>query len=51
MTTDAIAFGAAERYDVLLHPPTRGTFMVHFDFLHWTTGKVLATRSIPIIAS
>lgn len=51
LITDAVAFGAAERYDVLLHPPSAGTFMVHFDFQHWTTGKVLATRSIPIIAS
>jgi plastocyanin len=50
LMTSAIAFGAAERYDVLLHPPTAGTFMVHVDFLHWVTGKVLATRSVPLVA-
>jgi FtsP/CotA-like multicopper oxidase with cupredoxin domain len=50
LTTDAIAFGAAERYDVLVHPPNAGTFLLHFDFLHWATGKVLATRTVPIVA-
>jgi len=50
LTTDAIAFGAAERYDVLVHPPSAGTFLLHFDFLHWASGKVLATRTIPLIA-
>jgi hypothetical protein len=50
LMTDAIAFGAAERYDVLLHPPSAGTFMVHVDFLHWATNARLATRSIPLIA-
>ncbi len=50
LLTDAIAFGAAERYDLLLHPPSAGTFMVHVQFIHWATRKVLATRSIPLIA-
>ncbi len=50
LRTDAIAFGAAERYDVLLHPPAPGTYMVHVQFIHWATRKLLATRSIPLIA-
>ena len=50
LLTDAIAFGAAERYDVLLHPPSAGTFVVSIQFLHWATGRVLATRSVPLLA-
>jgi FtsP/CotA-like multicopper oxidase with cupredoxin domain len=51
LRTDAIAFGAAERYDMLVHPPSKGTFLLHVDFTHWVTGKVLATRTIPVVAS
>ena len=50
LVTDALAFGAAERYDVLLHPPGPGTYLLHVDFQHWVTQKVLATRTVPIIA-
>jgi hypothetical protein len=50
LMTDAIAFGAAERYDVLLHPPSAGTFMVQVEFLHWATRRRLALRTIPLIA-
>ncbi|MGA8847810.1 MAG: multicopper oxidase domain-containing protein [Nocardioides sp.] len=46
-----LVFGAAERYDMLLHPPGAGTFLVHFDFIHWVTGLVLATRSVRLDAS
>jgi hypothetical protein len=46
MLTNAIAFGAAERYDVLLHPPSAGTFIVQMEFLHWATKKRLALRKI-----
>jgi hypothetical protein len=35
---------------MLLHPPTPGTYTAHVDFLHWVTQKVLATRSVPVIA-
>jgi len=51
LRTSAIAFGAAERYDALLHPPGPGLFMVTFQFIHWATGRVLATRSVPLNAS
>jgi len=50
LTTSVLSFGAAERYDMLLRPPGPGTFLIHFDWLHWVTGKVLATRSVPLIA-
>jgi FtsP/CotA-like multicopper oxidase with cupredoxin domain len=48
--TSAIAFGAAERYDVLVHPPRRGVFLLHVDFMHWSRPGVLATRTIPLVA-
>ncbi|MGZ5405698.1 MAG: multicopper oxidase domain-containing protein, partial [Nocardioides sp.] len=51
LLTSVLAFGAAERYDMLLRPPGPGTFLVHFDWIHWVTGKVLATRSVPLDAS
>ena len=51
LMTAVIAFGAAERYDALIHPPNAGAFYVHFDFLHWATGKVLYTRTIRLNAS
>lgn len=31
-------------------PPGAGTFLLHVDFLHWATNRVLATRTIPVIA-
>jgi hypothetical protein len=50
LISDVLAFGAAERYDMLLHPPTPGTYTAHVDFLQWVTLEVLATRSVPVIA-
>ncbi len=50
----ALAFGAAERYDMLLHPPAAGTFLLHLDWYHWVVTsrpRVLATRTLPIVAS
>lgn len=57
LLTSTLAFGSAERYDMLLHPPTTGTFMLHIDFFDWVvtsdvTGpqRLLATRSLPLTA-
>ena len=50
LLTSAIAFGSAERYDVLLHPPTTGTFFVRIRFLHWATQQILATRTVVLNA-
>jgi FtsP/CotA-like multicopper oxidase with cupredoxin domain len=50
LVTDAIAFGAAERYDLLVHAPDAGIYLLHVDFLHWSRPGVLATRTIPLIA-
>jgi FtsP/CotA-like multicopper oxidase with cupredoxin domain len=51
LLTDRLAFGAAERYDVLVHPPTAGKFNLHFDFVHWATKRVLFTRTLLVDAS
>jgi FtsP/CotA-like multicopper oxidase with cupredoxin domain len=51
LRTDAIAFGAAERYDLLVHPPYKGTFLLHVEFTHWVTGRLMATRTIPVVAA
>jgi hypothetical protein len=50
LLTSVIAFGSAERYDVLLHPPTTGKFFLRIHFLHWTTRKTLATRTVALNA-
>jgi hypothetical protein len=60
MMTNRIAFGAAERYDVLLHPPA-GRYTLRVDFHHWIPERerdgarpqqprVLATRFIEVEA-
>jgi hypothetical protein len=36
--------------DLLVHPPSAGTFLLHVDLLHLPTNKSLATRTIPVIA-
>jgi hypothetical protein len=39
LLTSALQSGAAERYDMLLHPPTVGQYTVHFDWFHWVPGR------------
>ncbi len=51
LLTSTMAFGAAERYDLLLDPPTPGTYKVHIDFLHWVHRGVLARRTLPLIVT
>ena len=51
LTTSVIAFGAAERYDMLLNPPRPGTFQIHVDWIHWVTRRVLATRVVPLVVA
>ena len=51
ITTDRLAFGAAERYDVLVQPSAPGEYRLHVDWYHWVplTGlRPLATRSVPV---
>jgi FtsP/CotA-like multicopper oxidase with cupredoxin domain len=51
-STTLLSFGAAERYDIRLRPPAtaraRDTFDVAVDWLHWITGKVIATRTTKV---
>ncbi len=49
--TSRLAFGAAERYELLLVPTRAGQFTMHVDWIHWVTGKVLGTRSVPVTAT
>lgn len=51
LATASLPFGAAERYDMLLRPPGPGTFLAHIDWTHWVTGRLLATRTVPLIVS
>ena len=48
--THTLAFGAAERYDLLLHPPAAGPYRLWFRWEHWITGAELAVRSLPLVA-
>ncbi|WP_216699855.1 multicopper oxidase domain-containing protein [Arthrobacter sp. H5] len=51
LTTGRLAFGAAERYDLLLRPPAPGQYLLRVEWEHWITGEILGTRTIPITAS
>ena len=61
LMTDHLGFGAAERYDVLLHPPAPGRYAIRVDFHHWIPSRerdgarpqqprVLASRWIEVEA-
>jgi FtsP/CotA-like multicopper oxidase with cupredoxin domain len=51
LRTAKLAFGAAERYDVLLHPPQAGKYLLTLQWEDWITRRVLATRQVEITAS
>lgn len=51
LMTSVVAMGAAERYDVLLHPGAPGVYTMSVEWHHWITGRLLATRSIRLRAS
>ncbi len=48
LLTDHLAFGSAERYDLLLFPPTPGTYAIQVQWEHWITREPLATRVVPV---
>ncbi|WP_454778608.1 multicopper oxidase domain-containing protein [Georgenia muralis] len=54
LVTDRLAFGAAERYDMLLLPPEPGPYEIHVDWFDWVPGaaglRLLATRTVPLTA-
>lgn len=51
LLTHRLAFGSAERYDVLLKPPGRGTYVLTINFLDWTApSRTMARRRILIDA-
>ena len=49
--THTLAFGAAERYEILLVPTAAGRYTLTVDWFHWVTGALMGTRSIPITAT
>ena len=51
LTASRLAYGAAERFDMLLHPPTAGRYYLRVQWEDWVTGAVLGTRTIPIDAT
>ncbi|HET6653141.1 MAG TPA: hypothetical protein VFH10_10915, partial [Nocardioides sp.] len=50
LVTPVVAFGAAERYDLLVQAPHPGRYLLNVDFLHWSRRGVLATRTVPLVA-
>jgi hypothetical protein len=51
LLTSILKSGAAEKFDFLLRPPAAGRYTIAVDFLHWVTGRVLATRTVTITAA
>lgn len=51
LLTSIIRSGAAEKFDFLLRPPTAGRYTIAVDYLHWITGKTVATRTVTVTAT
>lgn len=51
VSATSISSVAAERYDVLFTPTTRGTYTVEVDIKHWVTGAVLGTARTRIVVN
>jgi FtsP/CotA-like multicopper oxidase with cupredoxin domain len=51
LLTSRLAFGAAERYDVLLRPPAPGKYWLEVQWKDWITGRVLGSRKVPVTAA
>ncbi|WP_461174846.1 multicopper oxidase domain-containing protein [Arthrobacter sp. Z1-9] len=51
LVTSILKSGAAEKFDFLLRPPAAGRYTIAIDFLHWVTGRVLATRTVAVTAA
>ena len=48
--THVVAMGAAERYDLLLHPEQAGNYTMRIEWNNWITGKTLARRELRLVA-
>ena len=51
LTTPVLAFGGAERYDMLLRPTTKGTYKATITWEDWITKKPLKVREVPIVVT
>ncbi|MCV9994060.1 multicopper oxidase domain-containing protein [Paeniglutamicibacter sp. ZC-3] len=49
--THTLTMGAAERYDMLLHPPAAGNYTLRIDWNDWITGQRVGRRELKLIAS
>ena len=49
--THVLSMGAAERYDILLHPLHAGTYIMRVDWNNWITGARLGRKELTLIAS
>ncbi len=50
LITNIVASGAAERYDMLLHPPAPGEYYLTTMFHHWIEGNIIGERVVKITA-
>ncbi len=48
LVTSVLAFGAAERYEILLVPRAPGSYTMTVEWIHWVTGAVMGSRTVPI---
>lgn len=51
LMTHILTSGAAERYDMLLHPPEPGQYYLTMQFKHWIEGTVIGERTVTITAT
>ncbi|MBO1269108.1 multicopper oxidase domain-containing protein, partial [Arthrobacter cavernae] len=50
LVAGVINVGAAERYDIILNPPSPGDYVLTVELMKWTSDTVIASRNIDIIA-
>lgn len=51
MKTSILRSGSAERWDVLLDPPSAGEYQVVVEFRHWITDEIVGSRTVRLVAS
>ncbi|PRB72910.1 copper oxidase [Arthrobacter sp. MYb213] len=49
--THMLSMGAAERYDILLHPEVSGTYIMVMNWNNWITGARVGRKELRLVAS
>ncbi|MHA6967518.1 cell envelope integrity protein TolA [Glutamicibacter bergerei] len=49
--THMLSMGAAERYDILLHPPVSGIYILRMEWNNWITGVPVGRKELRLVAS